>query len=120
MQRWVGVLLAAFLLAGCHDKASLEVKESDGAKVSVSLPQGLTAAELIQICGILDNSLTVRAERNVLAYQSQQAQILAQQAQAARRDYLALARFAIVCLSLAASVIGCFGIRYAFKRGGRP
>ena len=61
-------------LAGCRKPTTVEVRQ-DGANVVVSIPADATAAELIQMRGVLDASLTIKAERERMAFALKQAQI---------------------------------------------
>lgn len=119
MQKFAIYAICALSLAtGCGKPAKITVREADGAQTTATIPQGMSAAELIQLRGIADAALTIRAEHQAQTYQLHRAQLDAQHAADARRDYLFLAGLAITCLCLAACVIGCFGIHCVWK--GRP
>ena len=117
---FVLLLLGSALLGGCQPSAEVTIKDSDGAAVSVSLPQGLTATELIQLRGMTDAVLTIRADKQIKTYQWQQARQAAQQATAARRDDVAVAVFGMGCLSVVTITLGGAACYFFGRRGGRP
>ncbi len=78
------------VLAGCEGETSLKIKQ-DGQFVAVSIPEGATAAEMIQMRGIADNYLVIKAERERMQYEYQRAKLRKEE-----RQFYAL----VVCLSL--------------------
>lgn len=55
-------------VAGCKESVTLETNEKDGS-VIVTIPQDASAAELVNMQTALSNSLTIRAERERMAYE---------------------------------------------------
>ena len=68
------LVIMAAMLSGCRKETQVEVKQ-DGAKISVNIPQDASAAELIQMRGVIDASLTVKAERERMAFELAQAKL---------------------------------------------
>ena len=55
-------------VVGCKKSVTLETNEKDGS-VIVTIPQDASAAELVNMQTALSNSLTIRAERERMAYE---------------------------------------------------
>ena len=66
-QSLILILISAAILAGCGKDVKVETNDTAG-KVTVTIPQDATAAELIQARGVIDASYTLRAERERMAY----------------------------------------------------
>lgn len=54
-------------VAGCKKSTTIKTNEKDGS-VIVTIPQDASAAELVNMQTALSNSLTIRAERERMAY----------------------------------------------------
>lgn len=68
------ILLLAALLSGCRKDASVKIKQ-DGAAVSVTIPADASAADLITLQTALSNSLTIKAERERMAFELESAKL---------------------------------------------
>ena len=55
-------------VAGCKKSTTIKTNEKDGS-VIVTIPQDASAAELVNMQTALSNSLTIRAERERMAYE---------------------------------------------------
>ncbi len=124
------LLAVALLLTACGQETTFSTADrtvnqntvvitgADGRRYVLALNENPDPKVLINLQTLAANALTL--ETTVEQQRHELAKLNAANAReaAARRDYLRLARFSVVCLSLAACVIGCVGIRYAW-RGGR-
>ena len=61
-------------VAGCKESTTIETNEKDGS-VIVTIPQDASAAELVNMQTALSNSLTIRAERERMAFELESAKL---------------------------------------------
>ena len=73
-QSLILMLLLAAMLSGCRKDASVKIKQ-DGAAVSVTIPADASAADLINLQTALSNSLTIKAERERMAFELESAKL---------------------------------------------
>ena len=68
------IITSLLILAGCAEKpAKIEVKESNGAKTTIELPQGLAAQDLIALQTLTANAMILRADQQAKAAAAAQA-----------------------------------------------
>lgn len=69
MQKSISALICATLLlcSACQKETKIKI-EQDGAVVAVTIPQDATAAELINMQTALNNTLTIKAERERMEF----------------------------------------------------
>lgn len=68
MRRLLILCCLVLVFAGCKKSVTIETNEKDGS-VIVSIPQDASAVELVNMQTALSNSLTIRAERERMAYE---------------------------------------------------
>ena len=70
MKKYLLLLLLLLMVgvAGCKKSTTIETNEKDGS-VIVTIPADASAAELVNMQTALSNSLTIRAERERMAYE---------------------------------------------------
>ena len=117
-QKHRAALLTAWTitLSGCGKDAQITLREADGTRTEATIPQGMSDAELIQLRGMADNALTLRAERQAHIFELDMARATASAQAQARQDYMLLAAFAVLCLSSAACIIACVAVRALIGR----
>lgn len=100
----LSICTALLLCSGCHKDAKVEVKQ-DGAVVAVTIPRDATAAELINMQTALNNTLTIKAERERMAFE------LAKQKQRAHeRQFYAV----LIIGGVVGGIVSVFAVGMAF------
>jgi hypothetical protein len=64
----LGILVGILALTSCNSSTTAQVAD-DGAAFKISIPKGATAAEMVQMRGIMDNAFIIKAERERMNYE---------------------------------------------------
>ena len=94
------LLIAVIAVSGCQKDTKVIVSD-DGAHVAVSIPADATAAELINMQTALSNSLTVKADRERMAYNIAQAKL-----RKAEREFYAI----LVVSGVVGGIVSVFSV----------
>lgn len=104
------ICLCLLLFSGCKKSITLETNEKDGS-VLVTIPQEASAAELINLQTALSNSLTIRAERERMAYEYAAAKLRKSE----RQFYAVLMVVGVVSGIVSIFAVACFVIAWKFR-----
>jgi len=113
LKKMLLLFVAVLLLAtSCRKESTVEIKQ-DGAAVSVSIPENATSADLINLQTALSNTLTIKAERERMAFEFAEAKLRKSE----RQFYFFFGVFAVVAGIVSVFAIACFFFFWQF--GGR-